>query len=80
MENQLAIFETQDGKISLSVQFDHETVWLTQEQIAQLFERDRTVVTKHINNVFKVSLSLPVMCKNCTLLVTISRLNSIVLM
>ena len=33
--------------------FEDETVWLTQKQITQLFERDRTVITKHIRNIFK---------------------------
>ena len=42
-----------DGNVSLEVKTDGETVWLTQEQICALFGRDRTVVTKHINNVFK---------------------------
>lgn len=39
--------------VKLEVRMENETVWLTQAQIAELFERDRTVITKHINNVFK---------------------------
>lgn len=42
-----------DEAIRLEVRMEDETVWLTQTQIAELFERDRTVITKHINNVFK---------------------------
>lgn len=42
-----------DEAIRLEVRMENETVWLTQTQIAELFERDRTVITKHINNVFK---------------------------
>ncbi len=53
MENQLAIFETEDGKISLSVQFENETVWLTQAQMSDLFGKSRVTVTEHIGNVFK---------------------------
>ncbi|MES2588033.1 MAG: hypothetical protein V4622_03570 [Bacteroidota bacterium] len=35
------------------MQFDNGTVWLSQSQITELFQRDRTVITKHINNIFK---------------------------
>ena len=42
-----------DEMVKLEVRMENETVWLTQAQIAELFERDRTVITKHINNVFK---------------------------
>ena len=39
--------------VRLEVKTDGETVWLTQAQMCQLFGRDRTVITKHINNIFK---------------------------
>jgi hypothetical protein len=39
--------------IEARVDVDKETFWLTQQQIAQLFERDRTVITKHLKNIFK---------------------------
>lgn len=42
-----------DEAVRLEVHLEDETVWLTQAQIAELFQRDRTVITKHINNVFK---------------------------
>ena len=38
--------------VQLEVRLEEETVWLTQAQIAELFQKDRTVVTRHINNVF----------------------------
>jgi hypothetical protein len=41
-----------DEAVRLEVRLEDETVWLTQAQIAELFQRDRTVITKHINNVF----------------------------
>jgi len=50
---QIQIFESDDGKIQLNVSLSDETVWLSQEQITQLFGRERSVITKHINNVFK---------------------------
>ena len=46
------IFKTQDESISVDVRLENETVWLTQDQMAILFERDRTVIVKHIANVF----------------------------
>ncbi|MFV0391432.1 MAG: virulence RhuM family protein [Paludibacteraceae bacterium] len=46
------IFKTEDAKISVDVRFEEETVWLTQAQMATLFERDRTVIVKHVGNVF----------------------------
>jgi hypothetical protein len=46
------IFKTQDESISVDVRLENETVWITQDQMAILFERDRTVIVKHIANVF----------------------------
>lgn len=51
-QNTFIIFKTEDEKISVDVRFEEETVWLTQEQMASLFERDRTVIVKHIGNIF----------------------------
>ena len=42
-----------DNDIHLEVRLDKETVWLTQQQMAALFQKDRTIITRHINNVFK---------------------------
>lgn len=46
------IFKTEDEKISVDVRFEEDTVWLSQEQMAALFERDRSVIVKHIANIF----------------------------
>lgn len=53
MEHGEIILYQPDETVRLEVRMEDETVWLTQAQIAELFERDRTVITKHINNVFK---------------------------
>ena len=53
MEHGEIILYQPDETVGLEVRMEDETVWLTQAQIAELFERDRTVITKHINNVFK---------------------------
>ncbi len=52
--NEMIIFQTEDRKISVDVHFDPagETVWLTANQMAELFERDEKTIRKHINNVF----------------------------
>lgn len=50
---EIEIFKSEDNQVVVSVQFDGQTFWLSQSQISELFERDRTVITKHINNVFK---------------------------
>ncbi len=51
-ESQLLFYQTEDGQTRLEVQLKGETVWLTQAQMAQLFQRDRSVITKHITNIF----------------------------
>lgn len=42
-----------DSTLSLDVRVEDDTVWLSQAQMAELFMRDRTVITRHINNIFK---------------------------
>ena len=51
-KNEIVLFETADNEVSLQVQMQDETVWLTANQMAQLFERDEKTLRKHINNVF----------------------------
>ncbi|MBS1944468.1 MAG: virulence RhuM family protein [Bacteroidetes bacterium] len=46
------LYRTEDGLLHMEVRTDGETVWLTQEQMALLFDRERSVITKHIGNVF----------------------------
>ncbi len=53
MENKIEIFVTADNKTEIKVQFDADTVWLNQSQMAELFDRDRSVITRHISNIFK---------------------------
>ena len=50
-KNEIVLFENQSVK--LEVNMKDETVWLTQQQMSELFEKDRTVITRHINNIFK---------------------------
>lgn len=51
-QNELVLFESKDKGIKLSVPFNNETVWLSSNQMAELFERDEKTIRKHVNNVF----------------------------
>ncbi|QXP54849.1 virulence protein RhuM/Fic/DOC family protein [Cellulophaga sp. HaHa_2_95] len=53
IKNQIEIYQAQDGSTQINVQFEEETVWLTQAQMAELFNKGRTTITEHINNIFK---------------------------
>ena len=48
----MIIYQTQDGLVKIDVAFDHDTVWLSLEQMAQLFQRDKSVISRHIRNIF----------------------------
>jgi hypothetical protein len=48
----IIIYQTEDGKTKLETRLENETVWLTQAQMSELFHKDRSVITKHINNIF----------------------------
>lgn len=52
-DSQIILYQTPDGNTQLDVQLEDETVWLTQAQMVDLFGRDRSVITKHVNNIFK---------------------------
>ena len=51
--NEIVLFETEDRSITLSVPVEQETVWLTQEQMSELFETARSSIAYHIGNIFK---------------------------
>lgn len=51
-DNQIVIFESNDQEVTIPVNLDSQTVWLTQAQMAQLFDRSIGVVSRHIKNVF----------------------------
>jgi hypothetical protein len=48
-KGEIVIYQTQDGITKLDARLDGDTVWITQEQMAQLFERDRTAIGRHIS-------------------------------
>ena len=53
MENQIEIYQTADNQTQVSVKFEDDTVWLNQKQMAELFGKDRTTITRHLNKIFK---------------------------
>ena len=51
--NEILLYTTPDGEVKMEVFFRNETIWLTQQKIADLFGVDRSVVTKPLRNIFK---------------------------
>lgn len=52
-DSDIRIYQLEDGKTEINVQLDNETVWLNLNQIVALFGRDKSVISRHINNIFK---------------------------
>lgn len=52
-ERELIIFTTADGKVSIQTQFGEDTVWLSLDQMAALFDRNKSTISRHISNVFE---------------------------
>lgn len=50
MANDVVLFESKDHEIKLDVELAGATVWLTQAQLAKLFDKDQSVISRHINN------------------------------
>ena len=53
LNDKIIIYQTSDGTTNVEVKMDKDTVWLSQAQMAELFQKDRTVIGRHINNVYK---------------------------
>ena len=61
------IFQTETGKVNVEVFFQNDTLWLTQKTIAALFEKERSVITKHLKNLFREGeLTESSVCANFT--------------
>ena len=50
--SEILLYQTEDGQTKIDVRLEEETVWLSQAQMGQLFQKERSVITKHINNIF----------------------------
>lgn len=53
LQSEIILYTSPDGKVKVNVLFGKETVWLSQDQIAKLFQTDRTSITKHIKNIYR---------------------------
>ena len=51
--NEILIYQTQDGKIKIETKLQDETVWLTIEQMSELFQKSRSTINEHILNIYK---------------------------
>lgn len=52
-KSHMIIYTTEDGLAKIETTFDGDTVWLSIDQMAELFQRDRSVIGKHVRNIFK---------------------------
>ena len=52
-KSEIKIYKTAEGKSSIEVKLEKDTVWLSLNQMAELFERDKSVISRHINNIYK---------------------------
>lgn len=53
MDSEIIIYQAEDGQTKIQTRLEDETVWLTQDQMAELFQRERSVITKHVGNIFR---------------------------
>ncbi len=51
--SEIILYQTEDGQTKIEVRLEEETVWLSQKEMSDLFQKERSVITKHINNIFK---------------------------
>ncbi len=59
----IVIYQTEDGLTKLDVRMEEDTVWLTQEQMAELFQKSVSTINEHVNNIYKEGE----LCKNDTM-------------
>ena len=51
--SEIVLYRTEDGQTRLEVKLENNTVWLSLNQIAELFQRDKSVISKHIRNIYQ---------------------------
>ena len=52
LNSNVLMYTTEDGVTKVEVTFDNETVWLSLDQMAELFQRDKSTISRHIKNIF----------------------------
>ena len=50
--SEILLYQTEDGQTKIDVRLEEDTVWLSQAQMGELFQKERSVITKHIKNIF----------------------------
>ncbi len=67
-KSELVLYKSKDGSVQIDVQLEQETLWLSLDQLAQLFGRDKSVVSRHLRNIFmeKELNRMSVVAKNAT--------------
>jgi len=58
-QSEIILYRTEDGRVRIETRFAGETAWLSLNQMAELFQRDKSVISKHIKNVFNEGELLP---------------------
>ena len=53
MDSEIMLYQSEDGQTKVEVRMEGETVWLTLNQLVELFQRDKSVISRHIKNVFE---------------------------
>ena len=53
MDSQFLIYQNQEGDVKIDVRFQDETIWLSLDQMATLFSRDKSTISRHIKNIFE---------------------------
>ena len=53
MDSQFLIYQNKEGDIKIDVRFQDETIWLSLDQMATLFSRDKSTISRHIKNIFE---------------------------
>ena len=62
--NNIVIYQADDGTTKIDVKLEDETVWLSQQQMAELFSASRTNIIEHINNIYEEELDKKSTCQN----------------
>ncbi len=52
-EGEIVLYQTEDGRTRIDCRFEHETIWLTQAQIAELFQKDVRTINEHLQNIYE---------------------------
>ena len=69
-KGQILLYQTVDGESRIEVTLCNDTVWLTLDQMAELFQRDKSTISRHIKNVLRVGITgkisvVAFFCNNC---------------